>query len=626
MNQTAHRQVDRVRGISGVVALVLGLVALFGAIGLQTIWAPPTTLTASSNSVEVDAPADAPLTVITGGINEVAGAADEAVEYTLTGEGDYTVMLGQTRDIEAWVGESAHNTVTGIEAEVAGGQDPRVVVEHTDGEATVPDPAGSDLWVDLQEASGTIEQRWSVPSEGEWALLVAADGTEPAPTEMTVTWTNTVGDSAWIIPLFVIGILLILVGLALLIWTLIRRRSSGSDDSGGSGDHRSGAAAGLQSGTGTGTGPAPQDAGGAGGSGAARTRVTGAVVAILTLAGLAGAGPATADATTEPSAEASTEASAEATETPSAEAPAGGGEDQYPIVTDSQLERILGKVAGIVEQGDEAQDAGELAYRVSGPALEMRADNYENRELGEDVKAAEPVAASPVVSVVAQSDPSFPRSLLVITEGEGNSNPQLLVLRQESARTNYNLIANTPMTPGAQFPSSDLSFTGADVIASAEAEGLAMSPGQAISGVAQYLSDPEADFADQVVKNPAIDEIHKYQASSVEDSPDATIKITRKAIPGAATTLRLPDGSALVVSVIDNVVDVTPDEPGATVSLGGDLAAAKAGEASNETTSGISMTYREVLAVRVPAEGATGDDAKVSLVGMTDELHAVSFD
>ena len=38
------------------------------------------------------------------------------------------------------------------------------------------------------------------------------------------------------------------------------------------------------------------------------------------------------------------------------------------------------------------------------------------------------------------------------------------------------------------------------------------------------------------------------------------------------------------------------------------------------------MTYREVLAVRVPAEGAAGDDAKVSLVGMTDELHAVSFD
>lgn len=584
--------------------MVLGLVALFGAVGLQTVWAPPSTLTASSNSAAVDAPAEAPLTVITGGINEVDGSADEAVEYTLTGEGDYTVMLGQTRDIEAWVGEAAHNTVTGIDTEVSDGQDPSVVVEHTEGEATVPNPVGSDLWVDLQEASGTIEQRWSVPSEGEWALLVATDGTEPAPTQMTVTWTSTVGDSPWIVPLFVIGILLILVGLALLVWALIRRRSSGSDDSRG-----------QRLGAGTGTGPAPQDSGSAaGGSGAARTRVTGSVIAILTLAGLAGAGPAAADST------------AEATDPPSAEAAEGAGEDHYPIVTDSQLEQILGTVAGVVKKGDEEQDAEQLADRVSGQALEMRQDNYENRSFSEDVRAAEPVAASPVVSVVAQSDPAFPRTLLVITEGEGNINPQLLVLRQESARTNYHLIANTPMTPGAQFPSSDLSFEGGDVISVGDSAGLAMSPGRAITKVAEYLTDPESGFADQMVGNPAIEEIHKYQAGSKEASPDATIDIVRKAIQGGTTAMRLPDGSALVIGVVNNVMDVSPDEPGATVGIGGDLAAAKAGEDSNETTSGISMTYREVLAVRVPAEGAAEDDAKVSLVGMTDELHAVSFD
>lgn len=601
--------------------MVLGLVALFGAIGLQTIWAPPATLTASSNSAAVDAPADAPLTVITGGINEVAGATEESVEYTLTGEGDYTVMLGQVRDIDAWVGEAAHNTVTGIETEVPDRQDPRVVVEHTEGEASVPNPAGSDLWVDLQEANGTIEQRWSVPSEGEWALLVAADGTESAPLEMTVTWTNTVGGSPWIIPLFVIGALLILLGLVVLGWALLRRRhSSGSTDRhpgqgpGAGTGPRSGSAA-------TAASSAPRKAGGtggaggAGGPGVARTRVAGVVVAALGLTGLAGAGLAGAGP-----------AAADATQAPSAEAAADGDEDQYPIVTQSQLERILDKVAGIVEQGDEAQDADELAYRVSGQALEMRRDHYENRELSDDIQAMEPVAASPVQSVVAQSDPSFPRSLLVITEGEGNSNPQLLVLRQESARTNYNLIANTPMTPGAQLPSSDLSFTDGDVIASDDRTGLVMSPGRAISRVAQYLTNPEAEFADQVVKNPVIDEIHKYQTSSEEDSPDATIDMTRKAIDGAATTMRLPDGSALVLSVIDNVVDVSPDEPGATVGLGGDLAAAKAGEDSNETTTGISMTYREVLAVRVPAEGATGDEAKVSLVGLNDELHAVSFD
>ena len=51
---------------------------------------------------------------------------------------------------------------------------PRIDVEHTDGEATVPDPKGSDLWLDVQKAQDRLEQRWSVPSGGDWALLSPA--------------------------------------------------------------------------------------------------------------------------------------------------------------------------------------------------------------------------------------------------------------------------------------------------------------------------------------------------------------------------------------------------------------------------------------------------------------------
>lgn len=584
--------------------MVLGLAALFGAIGLQTIWAPPATVTASTAGAAVDAPAEAPLTVITGGINEVDGAADEAVEYTLTGEGDYTVMLGQTRDIEAWVGEAAHNTVTGIETEVPDGQDPRVVVEHTEGEATVPDPAGSDLWVDLQEASGTIEQRWSVPSEGEWALLVAADGTEPAPAEMTVTWTNTVGDSPWIIPLFVIGALLILLGLALLVWALLRRRRG--RPGGGSGT-----AAGRPVPATTRPDSSPQSPDQPRGM---QARAAGAAVVVLVMTGVWGAGPATAD-----------DAGSSPDGAPSAEAPAEGQDEPYPIVTDSQLERILGQIAAVVEAGDEAQDAGALEARVGGQSLAMRSANYENRELSEDVQAAAPVAAGPVKSVVAEADPAFPRTLAVVTEGEGNSTPQFLVLRQESAREQYKLVANTPMTPGAQLPASDLSYTGAETIASDDGTGLVMSPGKAVAGLARYLTDPEADFAAQMTENPAIQGIHEYQAGIEEAAPDATMYISRNAVPDAATALRLADGSALVFSTIDAQMAIAPSEAGGKVVVD-DLAAARAGEDSNESSTRVRMTYREVVALHVPAEGATGDDAKISLVGLTDELESVSYD
>ncbi|HEY4614112.1 MAG TPA: hypothetical protein VIG75_01485, partial [Citricoccus sp.] len=204
------------RVVSGIVALLVGLAALLGAIGLQTIWAPPETMTATV----AEQPAQAPLTVITSGIDEVD---DEPVEFTLEGSGDFAVMLGRERDVRAWVGDAAHNTVTGIATDVPRGQSPRVEVEHSEGEQSVPNPQGSDLWVDVQEAQDRVEQRWSVPSDGDWALLVARDGREPAPTDLSVTWANRAGDSPWIVPLYVIGGLLVAAGIALLAWAAVRR-------------------------------------------------------------------------------------------------------------------------------------------------------------------------------------------------------------------------------------------------------------------------------------------------------------------------------------------------------------------------------------------------------------------
>ncbi|NUL43658.1 hypothetical protein F7P69_00375 [Cellulosimicrobium funkei] len=618
------------RVVSGVVALVLGLAAIFGAIGLQTIWAPPATLTATTDQTSVDAVPEAPLTVITGGINEVG---EDPVDYTLTGEGDYSVMLGQTRDVEAWIGDAAHNTVTGVETEVPGDQDPRVVVEHTEGEATVPDPAGSDLWVDTQEGSGTIDQRWSVPSEGDWALLVAADGTEPAPADVTVTWTNTIGDSPWIVPLAIIGGLLVLLGLALLVWALLVRRRAAQGNTENHHHHNEGGdGPGVASpdarGASTPTAPATPPTGGSGQVSStqapseisprrqkARARYAGLLAGGLTLAGALGAGPATAqDTQSAPASDASQASDQESSDEG----------DQYPILTDSQLERILGKIATVTSQADEQQDASALESRVAGQALTSRSANYANVKISDDVQKVRPVASSPILSVVAEADPAFSRTVAVITEGEGDATPQILVLRQESARDQYMLVAATPMTPGAEVPASGLSGDGSETIGFTDKAGLVMSPGNAIAGLARYLTDPEADFADRMVPNAAIDGIHDYQATIEEDAPDAKMTISRRTVPHVTTSLRLPDGSALVVSSLDARMTIAPRTPGDTIVVD-ELTAARAGEDSTETNAPVDMTYREDVVLRVPAEGATGDEAKVSLVGLSDELQAVSY-
>lgn len=634
------------RVVSGVAALILGLAAIVGAVGLQTIWAPPATLTATTDQSSVDAAPEAPLTVITGGINE---AAEDPVDYTLTGDGDYTVMLGQTRDIEAWIGDAAHNTVTGVETEVPNGQDPRVVVEHTEGEATVPDPAGSDLWVDTQEASGTIEQRWSVPSEGEWSLLVAADGTEPAPAEMTVSWTNTLGDSPWIVPLAIIGGLLVLAGLGLLVWALLIRRRSAPDNTGnhhhhhndnnddggagrtsaGSPDVRGSSASSTPKTSTTPNAPTTPPTDGTGQASrtqAARTqaarphtsraRLAGLLAGSLALAGVLGVGPATAQGTQ----------SAPASDAPQASDEASADEsDQYPILTDSQLERILGQIESVVAEGDAEQDPEVLKPRVADPQLSMRGANYANVQVSDDVRAAEPVAAAPIRSVLAPADPAFPRTVTVVTQGEANATPQLLMLRQDSAREQYRLVTAASMIPAARLPASDLSNTEVEMVAEDDGSGLVMSPATAVDGLARYLNVPDHSFGDQFAHNSMVDGIHDYQASIEEEAPDARLSLLRESIPGTTTTMRLADGSALVLGLLDARMTIAPREEGATVMVD-EVAAALAGEDSTESDSPVEMTYREVVALRIPAEGATGDEAKVSMVALTDELQSVTYE
>ena len=71
---------------------------------------------------------------------------------------------------------TAHNTVSGVSEDGKALQ-----LTHADGEATAPSPAGSDLWVSTENASGELKYNWTPPADGDWSLLLATDGTKPAP-------------------------------------------------------------------------------------------------------------------------------------------------------------------------------------------------------------------------------------------------------------------------------------------------------------------------------------------------------------------------------------------------------------------------------------------------------------
>src|SRR5699024_4415301 len=114
-------------------------------------------------------------------------------------------------DIEAWVGDAAHHRIDGVNTDVGRGEDPSVNITYVDGQAEVPNPVTSDLWLATQEVTDEVTQRWTRTDAGEWGLLIAVDGTAPAPADFSVSWVNVEPSSPLIVPLMITGIALVLL-------------------------------------------------------------------------------------------------------------------------------------------------------------------------------------------------------------------------------------------------------------------------------------------------------------------------------------------------------------------------------------------------------------------------------
>ncbi len=163
---------------TAVALVLLGLLTLLAGIGQKTIWAPSDTFTAS---VPADA-AEAPLAVIDQNLRTAQGGT---VKIKIEGDGNFLLAVGRPDDVDAWVGPTAHNTITGVSED-----NKSLQVEHTDGDATAPNPSRSDLWVSTENSSGELEYSWTPPADGEWSLLLASDGTKPAPSSISMTFPN----------------------------------------------------------------------------------------------------------------------------------------------------------------------------------------------------------------------------------------------------------------------------------------------------------------------------------------------------------------------------------------------------------------------------------------------------
>jgi hypothetical protein len=577
---------------TAVALVLLGLLTLLAGIGQKTFWAPAETVTATASAGQA-----APLTVIDQKLRTLEGGT---VTIKVKGEGSFLLAAGRPDDVDAWVGKTAHNTVTGLSDDKKSLQ-----VKHTDGEASAPSPAGSDLWVSTENASGEMDYTWSAPADGDWSLLLAADGKKPAPSSISMTFPNDTS-MPWAVPLMVLGGLLIIAGGAL----LVLKPKGGAPRDGGSSDNGSAGKGSDKQGSLFARRARAKAAAKAGErSSSARLSV---VVAATTAAVLAG-GAAAAQASTS-SAPASTASESGA---PASAAPAANG---TPVVLDAQFRRILEQVASATDAGDAAKDAKKLAARVAGTELEVRTQNYKIRSRVASYDARMPVRSTKLLTTVVTDKREWPRSVMAVTQGEGNVVPQLLTLVQSSPRENYKLVGTSPLQPGTTFPA--IVRGGTDSLAADDKSGLLYSGQEALAGLADRLTKSNSTFKSKLVEgesSPYIADTLSYQADIVKDGVDGKFAFTHKVVPESTVVFRTEDGGALVLGRLTFNFDGTPKAEGDKLSIGNDAAVLAGGK---ETTTGMVLKFAESVAVYVPP-AASKDPMK--LVAATRGLVGASF-
>jgi hypothetical protein len=557
---------------TAVALVLLGLLTLLAGIGQRTIWAPSETFTAS-------APADgqaAPLTVIDQKLRTLHGGT---VKIDIEGEGNFLLAAGRPDDVDAWVGQTAHNTVSGVSEDGKSLQ-----VEHADGEATAPSPAGSDLWVSTENASGELEYSWTAPADGDWTLLLASDGTRPAPASISMTFPNDTS-TPWAIPLMVLGSLLILGGIVLALLS-VRKRNGEGDGEGSGFAQRARARSEARS----------------------SSRMSMVAAGAVTVAVVAGAGTAAEAASPAPSSD-------------PASAPAAAQEQAgSPVLLDAQFRRILEQVSSAADASDAAKDAAKLAERVGGTELEVRTQNYKIRSQVGSYEARMPVRSTKLLTTVVTKDREWPRSVLAVTQGDGNVVPQLLTLVQASPRENYKLVETNPLQPGTTFPT--INRDGTETLAPGDKTGLLYSGEEAMAGLADRLTSADSAFKDKLVEgesSPYIADTLSYQSEVVKAGENGNFSFTHKVVPESTVVFRTADGGALVLGRINFGFEGTPKAAGDKLTIGDDAAALAGGK---ETTTGMVLSFAESTAVYVPPAGSTDP---MKLVAATRGLVGASF-
>lgn len=298
------------------------------------------------------------------------------------------------------------------------------------------------------------------------------------------------------------------------------------------------------------------------------------------------------------------------------------------VVTDSQLQRIVGEIASTVKDADNARDEKALVTRVSGPALQIRKVQYQLQSKSKKIPKLPDIVANPITVALPMElpDPALgwqPRTIMVVTKSDSNTSaPQMLVLQQETPRDNYKLWYLIDLLPAANFPKVAAQATGA---LSVEADtkylvtalkslpfkyGNTINKGEMSKYAAEFNLASDEFYA-------ALSESQIQQKADVE-KVNATIQFQHAlGNPNILGMLTVESGGLVAISMNDTSI-IRPKVRGAAVSvtqLDQKLLLNAPGSAT-----GLKIVYSNMLLFYVPVAGSA---EKIRLVGASQGLLSV---
>jgi hypothetical protein len=575
-----------------VLAIVLFVVA-FVSMGLGI--AQRTFLAGPSKVMEhAVVESTAPFTVIDG---EALNAHEGTQSIAVAGAGDVFVAYGRTSDVMAWIGNASFNTLSSPKDPESSEFVTKTVVGA---ETEIPNPSGSDLWIQEFTGEGQLTRKLNVPDD--ISVIIASDGTKPAPADVSVTWPID-NSTPWSGPLLLGGVGALLAGIVALLWALVHARRVRGPRRKTPRMPRNPKPPRLK--------PAPQrraiestPVAAASSHGRRRLFVAlaGASVAAVALAGCSTPGDA---ASSSPS--------------PSASSVSEDAELESPAVTAPQLKRILARVSETLVAADEAKDPAMAATRLDGPALDIRKANYAVRTADGAQPAASPIPVGNVDLLLPQQSDVWPRTVLAVVSDTNNPTaaPVALMLTQASPRENYkvhytiSLDHDLPKVAPAAIGASRL--PGDVKLLQVQPDELAAQYGDVLlKGKDSEYFDVFETEGDNLQTALGAD----YKAAEkAKTPPSAASEYTDAAGPGQVIAFATNDSGALVAADIRETLTVRPTEAGAAINpKGGTMLLV----GKTQTTRGFTSNYSVQVLFYVP--GVNAKDQKVKVLGFAQGL------